>query len=86
MRALAGLGVIAAAEGQAERAVTLLTASQSLIAKLGLSFPSTQSAWLDRHLEAARAQLGEETFAAVSAQAQMLSLDQVVKYALEESR
>ena len=84
VRALAGLGVIAAAEGQAERAITLLTASQLLIAKLGLSFPSAQSAWLDRHLEAVRAQLGEEKFAVVVAHAQMISLEQAVKYALEE--
>ena len=86
VRALAGLGVVAAAEGEAERAVTLLTASRSLFAKLGLSFPSAQSTWLERHLEASRAQLGEEKFAAVEAQAQIMSLDQVVKYALEESR
>lgn len=84
VRALAGLGVIAAAEGQAERAVMLLTASQSLTAKLGLSFPSTQSAWLEWHLEAGRAQLGEEMFAAVAAQAEKMSLDQTVNYALEE--
>ena len=86
VRALAGLGVIAAAEGQAERAISLITASQSLIAKLGLSFPSTHSAWLDRHLEAARAQLGEEKFAAAAAQAQAMSLDQAVKYALDGAR
>jgi predicted ATPase/class 3 adenylate cyclase/DNA-binding XRE family transcriptional regulator len=83
VRALAGLGVIASAEGESERAVTLLTASRSLFAKLGLNFPSSQSAWLDRHLEAARTQLGEGKFVAVSGQAQMMSLDQAVKYALE---
>jgi tetratricopeptide (TPR) repeat protein len=83
VRALAGLGVVASVEREAEQAVTLLTASRSLLAKLGLNFPSTQSAWLDRHLEAARAQLGEEKFAAMSRQAQMMSLDQAVKYALE---
>lgn len=83
VRALAGLGVVAAASGEAERAITLLTASRSLFAKLGLNSPSTQSAWLDRHFEAARAQLGENTFAVVAEQAQKLSLDHAVKYALE---
>jgi predicted ATPase/class 3 adenylate cyclase/Tfp pilus assembly protein PilF len=83
VRALAGLGVVASVEREAEQAVTLLTASRSLLAKLGLNFPSTQSAWLDRHLEAARAQLGEEKFAAVAAQAEKLSLDRTVRYALE---
>ena len=47
VRALAGLDVIAAAKGQAERAITLLTASQSPIVRLGLNFPATQSAWID---------------------------------------
>jgi predicted ATPase/class 3 adenylate cyclase/DNA-binding XRE family transcriptional regulator len=82
VRALAGLGVIAAAEGEAERAVTLLIASRSLFTKLGLSFPSTQSGWLDHYLEAARAQVGEEKFAALSAQAQMMILEQIAIYAL----
>jgi predicted ATPase/class 3 adenylate cyclase/DNA-binding XRE family transcriptional regulator len=85
VRALAGLGVVAAARREAERAVVLLTASQSLIAKLGLSFPSTQAGWLERHLEAARAQLGEEKFAVVLAKAERLSLGQIVNYAMEET-
>jgi tetratricopeptide (TPR) repeat protein len=86
VRALAGLGVVATANSEAERAVTLLTASRSLFAKLGLSFPSTQSVWLDRHLEAARVQLGEEKFASAAARAQGMSLDQAVDFALEKSR
>lgn len=57
---------------------------QSLIAKLGLSFPTTQSAWIDRHLQAARAQLGGEKSVAAATQAQAMSLDQAVNYALEE--
>ena len=85
VRALAGLGVVAAVEGDAERAIFLLTASRSLFAKLGLSFPSTQSAWLERHMEEARAELGEEKFAEISGQAQKMSLDQAVHYAREES-
>jgi predicted ATPase/class 3 adenylate cyclase/DNA-binding XRE family transcriptional regulator len=82
VRALAGLGVVAAADGDAERAVTLLMASRVLFAKLGLNFPSTQSAWLERHLESARVQLGEEKFAAIAKQAQPISLDQAVQFAL----
>jgi tetratricopeptide (TPR) repeat protein len=84
VRALAGLGVIASAEGEAERAVTLLTASRSLFTKLGLSFPSNQSAWLDRHVGQARAQLGEGRYAVVAAQAGKMSLEQAVSYVLEE--
>jgi tetratricopeptide (TPR) repeat protein len=86
VRALAGLGVIASAEGEVERAVYLLTASRLLFGKLGLNFPSSQSIWLDRHFEAARAQLGEENFAPVAARAEKMSLDQIVNYALEEEK
>jgi tetratricopeptide (TPR) repeat protein len=83
VRALAGLGVVAAAEGQAERAVTLLTASQALFAKLGLSLTSSQSAWLDRHLESARAELDNKRFIDVSSRAQAMTLTEVAKYALQ---
>jgi predicted ATPase/class 3 adenylate cyclase/DNA-binding XRE family transcriptional regulator len=83
LRALAGFGVVAAANGEAERAVYLLTTSQLFLAKLGLSLPANQSAWLARHLEVARAQLGEEQFEKVAAQAQTMTLDQAVKYALK---
>jgi predicted ATPase/class 3 adenylate cyclase/DNA-binding XRE family transcriptional regulator len=82
VRALAGLGVVAAANGEAGRAVTLLMASQSLFAKLGLSFPATQSAWLGRHLEAARAELDKKKLIDMASQAQAMTLSEAAKYAL----
>lgn len=87
LRALAGLGVVAAANGEAERAVYLLIASQSFFTKSGSSFPLNQSAslWINRHLESVRARLGNEQFSSASAQVQTMTLDQVVKYALEDS-
>lgn len=84
LRALAGLGVIAAASGEAERAITLLMASQLIVAESGSSFPQNQSAWLTRHFESARAQLSEQQFASISVQAQTMPLNEAVKYALEE--
>jgi tetratricopeptide (TPR) repeat protein len=85
LRALAGLGVVAAANGEAERAVHLLTASQSRFTQSGSSFPLNQfaSLWLTRHLESAQAQLGEEQFANVALHAQAMTLNEVVKYALD---
>jgi tetratricopeptide (TPR) repeat protein len=87
LRALAGLGAVAAATEEAERAVYLLTASQSLFTKSGSSFPATRSVslWLTRHLDAARTRLGEERFNRVSAQAETMTFNQVVKYALDGS-
>ncbi len=84
LRALAGLGVVAAARGEPERAVYLLTASQSFSTKSGSNFPPNQSAslWLTRHLESARAQLGEQQFTRVVAEAQTMTLNQAMNYAL----
>ncbi len=87
LRALAGLGVVAAANGEAERAVHLLTASQSLFTQSGSSFPLNQSGspWLTRHLESAQAQLGEEQFARLAQHAQGMTINEIVKYALDGS-
>jgi hypothetical protein len=77
--------LIAAAE--AERAVYLFIASQSFFTKSGSSLPLNQSAsiWISRHLESVRARLSQEQFSSASAQAQAMTLDEVVKYALEDS-
>ena len=86
LRALAGLGVVAAASGKPERAIYLLTVSQILDAKPGSSFPPNQSAWqwLTDHFASARAQLGEEQFGRESEVAQKMTLNEAVKYALGE--
>ena len=87
-RAMAGLGVVAAANGQPRRAVCLLAASESQLARLGtnsLFNPQYhQSVWLDGCLRSARAQLGEESFALASAEGQTVTLEQAVSYALQE--
>jgi predicted ATPase len=85
LRALAGLGVVAAANGEAERAIFLLTTSQLLFGKLGLRFPSNQLVWLASYLESARAQLSEEQLTRVVAEAQTKTLTQAVNYALGDS-
>jgi tetratricopeptide (TPR) repeat protein len=87
LRALAGLGVVAAANGEADRAIYLLIGSQSFFTKSGSSLPLNQSAasWITRHLESVRARLSEEQFSGASARAQAMTLDKVVKYALEDS-
>ncbi len=85
LRALAGLGVMAAANGEAERAVSLLMTGQLLFGKLGLGFPPNQSAWFASYLESARAQLSEEQFTRVVAEAQTTTLNQAMNYALGDS-
>jgi predicted ATPase/class 3 adenylate cyclase/DNA-binding XRE family transcriptional regulator len=87
LRALSGLGVVAAANGQTERAAYLLTASQALFTKSGSGFPLNQSSqlWLTHHVESVRSQLGQEQFDKVSTQTQTMTLNEVVNYALGKS-
>ncbi len=87
LRAMSGLGVVAAAKGQADRAAYLLTASQALFTKSGSSFPLNQSSqlWLTHCVESVRSQLGEEQFDRVSIQAQTMTLNEIVNYALGKS-
>jgi len=83
LRAVAGLGVVAAASGDAQRAVYLLMASQTLYANLGFTSPPNQSAWLQPHLESAHAQLDEEQFAAAWAEGKKITLEQALDLALK---
>jgi len=82
IRALAGLGVVSATKGEVTRAVSLISASQLFFTKFGVRLPANQLQWIARHLASARAQLGEEQSDKASAEAQTMTLDQVVRYAL----
>jgi tetratricopeptide (TPR) repeat protein len=86
LRAIAGLGVVSAALGDAHKAVCLLVQVISKNATLGISSsfnpPPHQSGWLERHLAMARQKLGEEGFASAKAEGQTMTLDRAVKYAL----
>jgi tetratricopeptide (TPR) repeat protein len=85
---LAGLGWVAGSLGKAKRAALLLGAAESWRTSVGENL----SAWpyviadYDRWEATARAQLDEETFAAVYAEGRAMTLEQALKYALEESR
>jgi predicted ATPase/class 3 adenylate cyclase/DNA-binding XRE family transcriptional regulator len=90
LRALAGLGVVAAARGQARRAICLLVASNLLIANLELSYSFTpnnyQSAWVERSLAAARHQLGEDQYEAARVKGESMTLDQAIIYSLKDEQ
>jgi len=86
LRALGGLGVVAAARGDARRAILLILASQLLHPTTGSSLSPNESTrrWLTQSWEAARFQLGEEEFETTFAQASSMTLEQVLQYALTE--
>jgi tetratricopeptide (TPR) repeat protein len=83
LRALGGLGVVAAVHDDAQCAVRLLIASQALYTNLGFKFPPNQFAWFAHHLKAARAQLDEEQFAAALAEGKKMTLEQALDLALK---
>ena len=81
-RCLAGLGGLAVSQGDALRAVRLLSAAYAQFAQLpSFLAPADESAY-QAWLDAARAQLAEVTFAAAWAEGSELSLEQVVAYTL----
>jgi predicted ATPase/transcriptional regulator with XRE-family HTH domain len=88
LRAVAGLGVVAAARGQTRRAICLLAASESQLGRLGtnsLFNPQYhQSVWFDGYIKSAKSELGEQGFASASAEGQGMTLEQTVNYALQE--
>ena len=79
-----GLGGVAGAVGQGERAARLLSAAATLLESIGLSVavrPELRADY-DRYVAVARAQLNESAFAAAWAEGRAMSLDQAVAEAL----
>jgi len=74
---------VACAIGQPERAVRLLGAEQVLREEVGYQIFPTVRADYEQAVAAARAQLGEEAFAAAWAAGRALTLEQALAYALE---
>ncbi len=86
VQGIASLGVVAHARGDPERAVRLLAAGLSLFDGMGGRQADTQLSrpWLEQHISALRAELGEERFAALYREGQAMTPEQAVQYALEE--
>lgn len=85
LHALAGLAVVAGAEGDADRALRLAGAQAALGEAAGFRLPEPEQVALDRAVAAAQATLGERTAAAVWAEGQALSLEEAIAVALQET-
>jgi tetratricopeptide (TPR) repeat protein len=79
-QALEGLASLAAAEGNAERALRLCDAAANVRTQLGLPLPAFDRVWLDAALATARAALGDWP---QGADGSVGHLDRIVQYALE---
>jgi tetratricopeptide (TPR) repeat protein len=78
-------GTLAAAQGQAQRAARLLSAASALREAMGAPLPPVDRAEFERSVAAARAHLGEEAFAAAWAAGQAMTLELVIRSALDEA-
>jgi hypothetical protein len=75
----------AASQAQLERAARLWGAAQAQRQVIGAGLPLGVRLDLERAVTAARAQLGEEAFAAAWAEGRAMTLEQAIAYTLEES-
>jgi hypothetical protein len=84
----AGLEVLAGAlagEGRAERAARLLGAGSALRRAINAPLELADSPAYDRTVATARTVMGEAAFAALNAQGERMTLEQVLALALEEA-
>ncbi|HET9221890.1 MAG TPA: tetratricopeptide repeat protein, partial [Roseiflexaceae bacterium] len=81
-RCLEGLGGVAVVQGQLERAATLFGAAEALRESINVLMPPSERADYDRAVAAARAQLGEDAFAAAWEAGRALPLEQAIEVAL----
>jgi ATP/maltotriose-dependent transcriptional regulator MalT len=81
---LAGLAILAAAQGDAQRAAKLSGALASLERVLGSFLDAPLQIEYDQELAAVRAALDEEAFAAAWDEGQAMTMEQAIEYALEQ--
>ncbi|HEY3230139.1 MAG TPA: tetratricopeptide repeat protein, partial [Roseiflexaceae bacterium] len=81
---LAVMGGVAVAQGQPECAARLLGAAEAWFDTIGHIIGQTERAEHDGYIAAARAQLGEEAFAAAWAAGRAMTIEQAVEEALDQ--
>jgi hypothetical protein len=78
-----GLARVTAARRQPQRAARLFRAAEELREASGHPLPPVMRAEYERNVAAARAQLGEEAFAAAWAAGRAMTVEQAIAYALD---
>jgi predicted ATPase/class 3 adenylate cyclase/Tfp pilus assembly protein PilF len=86
MQCLVGLGgVVAIGSGQAKTGAKLLGVSEAMVERFGARLRYEDQLVYDQVLSLIRAQLGEETYERARNEGLQMSIDEAVRYALEES-
>ncbi len=81
---LAAIAQVAAVRGEAERAARLFGVAEMVDHNLRVHLYAHTAGLYEQGVAAARAQLGDEQFAALYAEGQAMTLEEAVAYALEE--
>jgi predicted ATPase/class 3 adenylate cyclase len=81
---LEGLGKIAIAQNDLERAARLFGAAEGMREKMGTPIPPIEQASVERDLAVIHAKLDHAEFANFSAEGRAMTMEQVIAYALEE--
>jgi len=83
--AVEGLASLHVKQGQAERAAQLFAWADAMRAKMGDSRPPVEQASIERDLEVIHSSLNNSDFAGLSREGQMLTVEEAVALALENS-
>lgn len=79
---LLGLAAVAAGMNQPHRAAKLSGAAQTSCETMAYPLPEIDRVEMERHVQIAREQLGEERFDALQGQGRALTLEQAIELAL----
>ena len=83
---LVGLACVAGVRGEAERAAKLFGVAEALREAVGYQPTTEEDALREPYLAAARARLGEATWAEAQAEGRAMSMEQAIEYALSEEK
>ena len=81
---LMGLAAVAAGTNQSERAAKLSGAAQAVFEAIDDQIPQFDRAEFDRHIQFARAQLGDDAVESLQAEGRLMTMEQAIIYALED--
>ena len=82
---LEALADLSAERGQMERAVQIWAAAESLREAISSPMPADEKANYDRLVSAARFAMDQKAFTAATSQGQTMTLEQAIRYALDEA-
>ena len=84
LNTLACLASLLGLQGQPQRAARLMGASEALLESMGVKLQPNEQRLYDQGVAMVREQLGDETFNALRAEGQAMTLDQAIEYALSQ--